>query len=86
MKESLILVDEHDVAIGTAEKIDTHRKGLLHRAFSLFIYCADKKMFLLQKGVKKSITLAGSGVILVVLTLINRKLGLNHYNELYVMS
>lgn len=49
MKESLILVDEHDVVIGTAEKIDTHRKGLLHRAFSLFIYCADKKMFLLQK-------------------------------------
>lgn len=53
MKESLILVDEHDVAIGTAEKIDTHRKGLLHRAFSLFIYCADKKMFLLQKMSKE---------------------------------
>ena len=49
----MILVDEHDVAIGTAEKIDTHRKGLLHRAFSLFIYCADKKMFLLQKRSKE---------------------------------
>lgn len=53
MKKSLILVDEYDVEIGTAEKIDTHRKGLLHRAFSLFIYCADRKMFLLQKRSKE---------------------------------
>lgn len=49
MKESLILVDEHDVVIGTAEKIDTHRKGLLHRAFSLFIYDESIKKILLQK-------------------------------------
>ncbi len=52
MKESLILVDEHDVAIGTAEKIDTHRKGLLHRAFSLFIYDESIKKILLQKRAK----------------------------------
>lgn len=49
MKELLILVDEHDVVIGAAEKIDTHRKGLLHRAFSLFIYDESIKKILLQK-------------------------------------
>lgn len=49
MKELLILVDEHDVVFGTAEKIDIHRKGLLHRAFSLFIYDESLKKILLQK-------------------------------------
>lgn len=49
MNESLILVNEHDVAIGTAKKIDAHRKGLLHRAFSLFIYDESIQKILLQK-------------------------------------
>lgn len=36
--EQVILVDEHDHEIGTEEKITAHRKALLHRAFSIFIF------------------------------------------------
>jgi isopentenyl-diphosphate delta-isomerase len=36
--ETVILVDEHDNHIGTMEKMEAHRRGLLHRAFSAFIF------------------------------------------------
>jgi isopentenyl-diphosphate delta-isomerase len=48
MKEYVILIDEKDVAIGQEEKLLTHRQGLLHRAFSIFIFNRDKQL-LLQK-------------------------------------
>ena len=44
----VILVDEHDVQTGTMEKMEAHRKGLLHRAFSIFIF-NRKGEFLLQQ-------------------------------------
>ena len=47
MSEKLILVDIFDNPIGSGEKIEVHRKGLLHRAFSVFIYHGDQ--MLLQK-------------------------------------
>lgn len=34
----VILVDQEDNEIGIAEKIEAHRLGLLHRAFSVFLY------------------------------------------------
>lgn len=49
MKEELILVDEQDVVIGTAKKFDAHKKGLLHRAFSLFIFDPSTQKLLLQQ-------------------------------------
>lgn len=36
--ELVILVDEHDNPIGTAEKLQAHRDNLCHRAFSVFIF------------------------------------------------
>jgi isopentenyl-diphosphate delta-isomerase type 1 len=33
----VILVNEQDIAIGSAEKLLAHQQGLLHRAFSVFI-------------------------------------------------
>lgn len=45
---NLILVNEKDEQIGVEEKIETHRKGLLHRAFSVFIF-NDKKELLIQQ-------------------------------------
>ncbi|OGT45528.1 MAG: isopentenyl-diphosphate delta-isomerase [Gammaproteobacteria bacterium RIFCSPHIGHO2_12_FULL_41_20] len=36
--EYVILVDEHDQPMGIAEKMDAHRRNLLHRAFSIFIF------------------------------------------------
>lgn len=44
----VILVDEHDRVTGTCEKLEAHRKGLLHRAFSIFIF-NDRNQMLLQK-------------------------------------
>lgn len=36
--EEVILVDERDAVIGTMEKLEAHRLGLLHRAFSVFVF------------------------------------------------
>ncbi len=36
--EYVILVDEQDNAIGTEEKLKAHEEGLLHRAFSVFLF------------------------------------------------
>lgn len=37
-EEQVILVDQHDQAIGTAGKMEAHQQGLLHRAFSICIF------------------------------------------------
>jgi isopentenyl-diphosphate delta-isomerase len=34
----VVLVDSNDQEIGTCEKLEAHVKGLLHRAFSVFIF------------------------------------------------
>lgn len=43
----LILVDKNDKAIGSATKEEAHRKGLLHRAFSVFVQ--KENQLLLQR-------------------------------------
>ena len=45
----LILVDGKNKIIGHGEKLSVHTKGDLHRAFSIFIYDAETKKFLIQK-------------------------------------
>ena len=47
MDDTLVLVDLFDNQIGKASKKEVHDKGLLHRAFSLFIVHGDK--MLIQK-------------------------------------
>jgi isopentenyl-diphosphate delta-isomerase len=46
--EAVILVDEHDNAIGEMEKLEAHLQGVLHRAFSILLF-NDKGEVLLQK-------------------------------------
>ena len=46
-QEKLILVTVDDREIGTLGKEETHRQGLLHRAFSVFLY--DGERMLLQR-------------------------------------
>jgi isopentenyl-diphosphate Delta-isomerase len=46
--EMVILVDENDNSIGTMEKMEAHRKGELHRAFSVLVFNSRGEM-LLQK-------------------------------------
>lgn len=52
MKDQVILVDENDSALGAMEKFEAHKKGLLHRAFSIFIFNTQGEL-LLQKRAKK---------------------------------
>ena len=51
--ERVILVDEHDEEVGLMEKIEAHEKGLLHRAFSIFIFNSKGEMLLQQRGLRK---------------------------------
>ena len=46
--EKVILVDHGDNAIGTMEKMEAHKKGELHRAFSILLF-DDAGKVLLQK-------------------------------------
>lgn len=48
MQDELILVDLFDQAIGHGEKLDVHRRHLLHRAFSVFLVDENGR-WLLQK-------------------------------------
>ena len=49
----IILVDEQDNALGACEKLEAHRKGLLHRAFSVFIFNRKGEMLLQQRAMNK---------------------------------
>ncbi|MEI9920311.1 MAG: isopentenyl-diphosphate Delta-isomerase [Bacteroidota bacterium] len=51
--EQVILVDENDNAIGTMEKMEAHRKGLLHRAFSILVFNSKGQMLLQKRSWKK---------------------------------
>lgn len=48
--EQLILVNEKDEAIGVQDKLSVHELGLLHRAFSLFIFNSEGKLLLQQRA------------------------------------
>lgn len=45
---NVILVDNSDNQTGTMDKLEAHQKGLLHRAFSVFLF-NEQKQLLLQK-------------------------------------
>lgn len=49
----VILVNEQDEAIGTMEKIEAHEKGLLHRAFSVFIINDAGDILLQRRALEK---------------------------------
>ena len=51
--EEVILVDESDTPLGTMEKIEAHRRALLHRAFSVFIFHSKGEMLLQQRAPQK---------------------------------
>jgi isopentenyl-diphosphate delta-isomerase len=53
MKELLILVDEKDHQIGLLDKLTVHQTGVLHRAFSVFIFNANDELLLQQRADEK---------------------------------
>lgn len=54
----VILVDENDIPVGTMEKIEAHKKGELHRAFSIFVFNLKGEL-LLQRRAKDKYHSAG---------------------------
>lgn len=51
--EFVVLVDEQDNPIGKMEKQQAHIEGLLHRAFSIFIFNSEKKLLLQKRASSK---------------------------------
>lgn len=51
--EHVILVDNKDNPIGLAPKLDAHEQGLLHRAFSVFVFNSQGKLLLQQRALDK---------------------------------
>lgn len=53
MIEEVILVDINDLPNGQMEKMEAHEKGLLHRAFSVFIFNSKNELLLQQRAKSK---------------------------------
>ncbi|MFZ4769425.1 MAG: isopentenyl-diphosphate Delta-isomerase [Ferruginibacter sp.] len=49
----VILVNEQDEPVGSMDKMEAHEKGLLHRAFSVFIFNKNGEMLLQQRAIDK---------------------------------
>lgn len=52
-REYVILVDENDKELGLMEKMEAHEKGVLHRAFSVFLFNDKGEMLLQQRAFSK---------------------------------
>ncbi len=52
-QDEVVLVDQNDDELGTMEKLEAHRKGLLHRAFSVFVVNSRHQMLLQQRAAHK---------------------------------
>lgn len=51
--QEVILVTEDDAPIGTMEKMQAHHLGVLHRAFSVFIFDKKGRMLLQRRAMEK---------------------------------
>ena len=52
-EEHVILVDENDEIIGVMEKLEAHKKGRLHRAFSVFVFNKNQELILQKRALTK---------------------------------
>jgi isopentenyl-diphosphate delta-isomerase len=52
-QEEVILVDNKDQVLGTMEKLEAHQKGLLHRAFSVFIFNERGELLIQRRAMSK---------------------------------
>ena len=52
-EDKIILVNEHDDMVGIMDKMEAHKQGLLHRAFSVFIFNSKGEMLLQQRALTK---------------------------------
>ena len=52
-EEKVILVDKNDNQVGLMPKLEAHEKGLLHRAFSIFIFNSKYELLLQKRASSK---------------------------------
>ena len=53
MQNNILLLDNKDKEIGFEEKLKTHQKGLLHRAFSVLIFDSKGNMLIQRRAFNK---------------------------------
>lgn len=53
MEEKVVLVTEKDEVLGLMDKMQAHENGLLHRAFSVFLFNTKGEMLLQQRASQK---------------------------------
>lgn len=51
--DEIILVDANDVEVGQGSKMEVHRRGQLHRAFSVFVFDKGGRLLLQQRAAGK---------------------------------
>lgn len=51
--EHVVLVDENDKEIGTMEKMQAHREGKLHRAFSVMVFNSRGEILVQRRAASK---------------------------------
>nr|CAG8621113.1 14754_t:CDS:2 [Entrophospora candida] len=89
MEEMCILVDENDKKIGSDTKKNCHlmeniKKGLLHRAFSVFLFNSEDKLLLQQRSSDK-ITFPNNWTNTCCSHPLNTKLELEEENQIGVL-
>jgi isopentenyl-diphosphate Delta-isomerase len=52
-EEQVILVNASDEQIGVMEKMEAHKKGFLHRAFSVFVFDENDDLIIQQRALGK---------------------------------
>lgn len=51
--DEVVLVDDRDQVLGTMDKLKAHREGVLHRAFSVFLFDHDGRLLLQRRAETK---------------------------------
>ena len=52
-EEEVILVNKKDIQLGLMPKMEAHRKGVLHRAFSVFIFKSSRELLIQKRSSQK---------------------------------
>ncbi len=52
-RAKVVLVDKNDQVLAEMDKVKAHQQGLLHRAFSIFIFNSEGKLLLQQRAQSK---------------------------------
>lgn len=53
MEEEVVLINPQDEVLGSMEKMEAHENGLLHRAFSVFLFNEKGEMLLQKRAASK---------------------------------